>query len=60
MVGTSPSNAGAVGSIPGWRARIPHALGPRNQSIKPRQCCGRFNEDFLNGPHLKKKRICFT
>ena len=51
MVGTSPSNAGAVGSIPGWRARIPHALGPRNQSIKPRQCCGRFNEDFLNGPH---------
>ena len=28
VVKTSPSNASGVGSIPGWRAKIPHALKP--------------------------------
>ena len=42
------SLVGKLGSHMPW--------GPRNQSIKPRQGCGRFNEDFLNGPHWKKKK----
>ena len=27
MVKTLPSNAGGVGSIPGWRNKVPHAVG---------------------------------
>ena len=34
VVKTLPSNAGGVGSIPGWRAKILCALGPKNQNIK--------------------------
>ena len=53
MVKTSPSNAAGLGSIPGWGAKIPHALGPKNQNIKQRQYCNKFNKGFKNGPHLK-------
>ena len=45
-VKTSPSNAEGVGSIPGQGARIPHALGPKNQNIKQKQYCKKFNKDF--------------
>ena len=34
MVRTSPSNTGHAGSIPGWGARIPHAVRPENQKHK--------------------------
>ena len=34
VVKTLPSNAGGVGSIPRWGAKIPHASGPKNQNIK--------------------------
>ena len=34
VVKTSPSNAGGAGSIPGWGAKIPHALRPKNQKHK--------------------------
>ena len=34
VVKTLPSNAGGVGSIPGWGAKILCALGPKNQNIK--------------------------
>ena len=30
----SPSNARGAGSAPGWGAKIPHALQPKNQNIK--------------------------
>ena len=30
--GTSPSNAGSVGLIPGWGAGVPHAALPVNQN----------------------------
>ena len=49
MVKTSPSNAGGVGSIPGWGAGIPHASQPKNQNIKQKQYCNKFNRDFKNG-----------
>ena len=55
MVKTSPSNAGGVGSIPGWGAEIPHAAQPKNKNIKQKQYCNKFNKDFKNGPHQKKK-----
>ena len=35
-VKTSPSNAGAVGLIPGWGTKIPHALWSKNQNIENR------------------------
>ena len=56
MVKTSPFNAGTVGSIPGQQAKIPHALWPKNQNIKHKQCCNKINKDFKNGPHQKKKK----
>ena len=56
MVKTSPSNTGGVGLIPGWGAKIPHAAQPKNQNIKQKQYCNKFNKDFKNGPHQKKKK----
>ena len=47
-------NAGGVGSIPGQGARIPITLGPKNQHIKQKQDCNKFNRDFKNGPCKKK------
>ena len=32
VVKTVPSNAGGVGSIPGWGAKILHVLQPKNQN----------------------------
>ena len=60
MVKTSPSNAGGSGSIPGRGAKILHASGPKNQNIKQKHYCNKFNKDFKNGPHqkiLKKKSL---
>ena len=54
VVKTLPSNAGGVGPIPSRGAKIPHAPGPKNQNIKQKQYCNKFNKDFKNGPHQKK------
>ena len=54
VVKTSPSNAGGVGSIPGRVAKVPHALRPKNQNIKQKQYCNKFNKDFKNDSHQKK------
>ena len=35
-VETLPFNAGSVGSIPGWRAKIPHASRPKKPKHKKR------------------------
>ena len=48
----SPSNAGGAGSIHGWGAKTPPASWPKNQ--KPYG--NKFNKDFKNGPHQKKKK----
>ena len=53
MVKTSPSNAGDVGLIPGQGAKIPHASWPKNQNIKQKQYCNKFNKDFRK----KKKKL---
>ena len=57
MVRTPPSNAGALGSIPGQGAKIPNASWPINQNIKqPKQYCNKLMKTFKNGPHQKKKK----
>ena len=57
VVKTLPSNAGGAGSIPGWGAKVPHASGPKHQNIKQKKYCNKFNKDFKNGPHQKKKNL---
>ena len=46
MVKTSPSEAGGASSIPGRGAKTPHASRPKNQNIKEKQYCNKFNKDF--------------
>ena len=36
MVKTSPSNAGGIGMITGWRAKILHTLWPKSQNVNNR------------------------
>ena len=56
VVKTLPSNAGGAGSIPGRGTKIPHASQPKNQSIKQKQYCNKFNKDFKKiMVHIKKK-----
>ena len=44
---TSPSRAGGwAGPIPGQGTKIPHALWPKNDNVKQKQYCNKFNEDF--------------
>ena len=56
MVKTSPSNAGGSGSIPDWGAKITCALRPKNQNIKQRQYCNKFNKNYKYGPHQREKK----
>ena len=42
-----PSSAGHV--------KIPHALWLKNQNIKQKQYCNKFNKDFKKA-HIKKKK----
>ena len=46
-----PSNAEGESSIPGQGAKILYASQPKNQNIKQKQYCNKFNKDFKNGPH---------
>ena len=55
VVKTSPSNAGGAGSIPG--RLIPHDSWPKSQNIEQKQYCNKFNKDFKNAPHQKKKNL---
>ena len=41
-----PSNAGDIGSIPGWGAKILHASWPKSQNIKQKRYSNKFNKDF--------------
>ena len=43
---TSPFNSGGVSSIAGGETKIPHASQPKNQDIKKKQYCNKFNKDF--------------
>ena len=54
MVKTLPSNAGGEGWIPGQGVEMPHASWQKNQNIKQKLYCNKFNKDFKKGPHQKK------
>ena len=59
VVKTSPSIAGCAALIRDQEANIPHALWPKNQNIKQKQYCNKFNIDFKNDPQqqsIKKKK----
>ena len=47
VVGTSLSNAGGTGSIPGRGAKIPHALQPKNKDMKQKQYYNKFKKRLL-------------
>ena len=57
MIKTLPSNAGAVGSIPGQGTKIPLALRSKNVNTKQKQHCNKFNKGLKNGPHQKIKCV---
>ena len=47
VVKTSPFKARGVGSIPGWKAKIPNALRPKKlQNVKQKQYCNKVHKDF--------------
>ena len=48
-----PPNAG---SSPGQGAKITHASWPKNQNVKLKQQCNKFNRDFKNGLHQNKNK----
>ena len=56
MVKTSPSNAGGSCLIPGWDTKIPHASQPKNQNIKQKLYCNKFNKDFKNSAYKKSSK----
>ena len=53
VVKISSSNAEGVGTITGLGTKTPHASGPKNQNIKQKHCCFKFNKVFKNGPYQK-------
>jgi len=56
VVETLPSNTEDAGMIPGWGAKLPHVLWPKNQqNIKQKQDCNKFNKDLK---HLKRNKLC--
>ena len=63
VVKTLLYNAGDAGAIPGWGAKIPHALGPKNQNIKYRSNSVTNSIKPLKMVHiknLKKKKSNFV
>ena len=50
VVRTSSSSSEGVGLIPRQEAKI-----QKNQDIKLKHCCNKFNQDFKNMVHIKKK-----
>ena len=57
MTKTLPSHAGSAGSTPGQGTKILQGLRPKNQNIKQKQHCNKFNKDFKNGSQKKKKTL---
>ena len=55
----SPSSTEGEGSIPGWGAKVSHALGPKNQKIENRSSIVTSSTKTLKIIHIRKslKRI---
>ena len=52
FVKTLPLSAGGACSIPGQGTKFLHASWPKNQNVKQKQYCNKFNKDFL-----KRKKL---
>ena len=50
VVKISPSHAGGTGLIT-QEAKIPQTSQLKNQNIKHKQYCKKFNKDFKSGPY---------
>ena len=46
VVETLPSNADGVGLTPNRGAKIPHSSWPKNQNIRQKHYCNKFNKDL--------------
>ena len=55
VVKTSPSNAGVVGSIPGWGARIPRLVAKKTKTENSRNTVTN-SVKTLKMVHIKKKK----
>ena len=51
-----PRQGVGVQSLVRVLSKISHNLWPKHQNIKQKQYCNKFNKDFKNDPHLKKKK----
>ena len=54
MVKTSSSNTGGAGSV--FDRGVPHASGPKNQNVKQKQYCNKFNKSLF---FFKAKEIIY-
>jgi len=58
-VKTSPSKAGRAGSIPGWGAKILHALRPKKTKHKTQVISWQIEyQDFKNGDSRHREQTC--
>ena len=57
VVKTFPSSTRGEGSIPGWVAKIPHAPGPENQTMKNRNNIVQNPIKTLKMIHIKNKSL---
>ena len=58
VVKTSLSKEGDVDLMPNWETKIPRAAWPKNQNIKQKRYCSKFNTRFsFKMVHIKKKKI---
>ena len=55
VVKTSPCSAGGMSLILVWGVKTPYISRSKyknkNQNIKQKYYCNKFNKDFKNGPH---------
>ena len=58
VVKTLLSNAGGASSIPGQGTSL-HASRPKNQNIKQKQDCNKFNKNFKNMFNHVKEKLLF-
>ena len=49
-----PSRTRCAGLIPGRGDKIPHGLQPKNENMKQKQYCNKFNNDFKKNALHKK------
>ena len=57
MIAQSRTQLKQLGTAENRGAKILHASGPKNQSIKQKQYCSKFNKAVKNGPQKFFKKL---